>query len=163
MKDQNDMISRTAMFSSPPVAMPAALITRMERVLPQSPATPSPAGAARMKSLLRRLEEINIESLELLKELFSMLEKDMRLERYIRRRLEEPKVSHMWELVEQILATKQGHVDFDELFDAPDDQTTMDKGVKLARDDHESGLRPERFKIRMLETDDQGAAKTSLN
>ncbi|GAB4833460.1 hypothetical protein Ancab_031703 [Ancistrocladus abbreviatus] len=155
MLDQNRKISRTAMSSSPPVAMPAALITCMERVLPQSPATPSPAGAARMKEFAA--------ALELLKELFSMLEKDMRLERYIRRRLEEPKVSDMWELVEQILATKQGHVDFDELFDAPDDQTAMDKGVKLARDNHESGVRPERFKIRMLETDDQGAVKTSLN
>ncbi|GAB4833456.1 hypothetical protein Ancab_031699 [Ancistrocladus abbreviatus] len=123
--------------------------------LPPPPAqTPSPAEAGQMKDVLRRLEEINTESQALLKRLFSMLNRDARLERYIKSRLEDPKVSHMWELVEQILATNRGPVNFDELMTASSDDDSMDKSVKTSEsvgDDTDGTHCLERFKVRTLD------------
>ncbi|GMH09951.1 hypothetical protein Nepgr_011792 [Nepenthes gracilis] len=145
----SDMAARTA-------ALPAALITHKDRIpLPGSPATPSPEGARQMKKLLQRLEEINNESRELLNQLFGMLEKDMRLEKYIRRRLDDPRVSYMWEMVEQILVAKHGPINLDDGQLMNHLNNFVDKGVISDDELETSGARLQRFKIRTLDTTDE--------
>ncbi|GMH09952.1 hypothetical protein Nepgr_011793 [Nepenthes gracilis] len=146
----NDSIPQaTPQPQSPQLALPAPWICFDKTHNPQTPATPSP-----LRMILHRLEEIDIESKELLKKLFSMLEKDMRLEAYVKRRLDDPKVSDMWRLVEVILAAKQGTISSDLLMNSVDGDGIVNNGVKTrSTDDEEGRIKLERFKVKTLGMD----------
>lgn len=148
---------------------------------PLSPMTQSPAGSGELRSILQRLELMEMESRDLLQRLFSMVQTDARLERYIRKRLQDPKVSRIWELVEQILASQQGRLDIERMLndngDSSDDNnngvsdynggdfppsapllTSVDKGVKVTDD----GIRMERFKVRHFDMGEVVVAQPHL-
>ncbi|GMH26325.1 hypothetical protein Nepgr_028168 [Nepenthes gracilis] len=155
MENQEHSVDRETVSPSPQIVpTPVVLIAGINNLqLLQSPGTPSPEDASQMRILLRRLEEINAESRQLLEQLFRLLEKDMRLEKYIRRRLDDPSVSHMWELVERILAHNQGPVNLDELMRTGSDDA-VHKGI-VSDDDRDKEDRLEKFKIRTLIVDEE--------
>ncbi|KNA18089.1 hypothetical protein SOVF_074060 [Spinacia oleracea] len=118
--------------------------------------TPSPEGAGEVRDLLRRLVEIDNESRKLLVKVFSLLEKDESLESYVKKRIEDPKVSRMWLLVEQVLACQEGDTNFNQVIMGDDNSiedgnyTTYD--VKSIKEKDEIGeeKRNERFKVRNI-------------
>uniref|UniRef100_A0A803MQK8 Uncharacterized protein n=1 Tax=Chenopodium quinoa TaxID=63459 RepID=A0A803MQK8_CHEQI len=70
--------------------------------------TTSPVEAGKVRDLLNRLVEIDNETRVLLSKVFLLLEKDDNLEEYVKKRIEDPKVSKMWRLVKQVLAFQEG-------------------------------------------------------
>ncbi|KAJ8440509.1 hypothetical protein Cgig2_022950 [Carnegiea gigantea] len=97
----------------------------------------SPEAAQELRNLLQRLVEIDVESRDLLRRVSSLLDKDDRLEHYMKERIEDPKVSRMWQLIEQVLLACQDEErsDFDELVVKNDSTanpsaSAMDKAIK---------------------------------
>ncbi|KAK9734227.1 hypothetical protein RND81_04G124200 [Saponaria officinalis] len=132
---------------------------------PQTTNTPSPQGSWELKNMFQRLVEIDTESRQLLIKVFSMLEKDDKLENYFKKRIEDPKVSRMWELVEQVLACQHELPNnIDELVNNNNDDynacikyncTTNNKGI-MDRDEDYEELKLDRFRIRTLDTTSGG-------
>ncbi|KAK9734228.1 hypothetical protein RND81_04G124300 [Saponaria officinalis] len=116
---------------------------------PQTTNTPSPQGSWELKNMFQRLVEIDTESRQLLIKVFSMLEKDDKLENYFKKRIEDPKVSRMWELVEQVLACQH------ELPNNNIDELVSNKGI-MDRDEDYEELKLDRFRIRTLDTTSGG-------
>jgi len=110
----------------------------------------SPEAAQELRNLLRRLVEIDVESRELLKRVSSLLEKDERLEHYMKERIVDPKASRMWQLIEQVLACQeQEHSDLDELVakGGTGNPSATDKALK---GNAIAETKPDRFKVKNL-------------
>lgn len=130
----------------------------------------SPEAAQELRNLLQRLVEIDVESRELLRRVSSLLDKDNRLEHYMKERIEDPKVSRMWQLIEQVLLACQDEErsNFDELVVKNDSTanpsaTFMDKAIK---GNAKEEAKPGRFKVRNLITNggrEQGKNSTGTS
>jgi len=139
-------------------------VSMKKRLSPQhSVDTPSPQGSSELNDMLQRLVEIDTESRELLIRVFSMLEKDEKLENYIKTRIEDPKVSRMWELVEQVLSCQDNVNDYD--YDYDYNNSVVNKGIK-ERDENENENEEElklgKFKIRNLNNSVGGGSSGSI-
>uniref|UniRef100_A0A803MQK4 Uncharacterized protein n=1 Tax=Chenopodium quinoa TaxID=63459 RepID=A0A803MQK4_CHEQI len=128
--------------------------------------TPSPAGAGEVRGLLQRLVEIDNKSRELLGKVFSLLEKDESLETYVKKRIEDPKVSRMWQLVEQVLACQEGESNLNEVIKGDDNSSNYDiyystnKSI-IEIDELEEEKRNERFKVRNISSGNQIGCPTT--
>ncbi|KMT06328.1 hypothetical protein BVRB_7g160100 [Beta vulgaris subsp. vulgaris] len=114
---------------------------------------PSPAGAGEVRDLLRRLVEIDAESREILCKVFALLEKDETLEKYVQKRIEDPKVSRMWELVEQVLACQEQDTNLNELImgeDNSSNDSTYDRSIQDSDEIRDQETMNERFKVKNL-------------
>lgn len=125
----------------------------------------SPEAAQEMRKLLQRLVEIDIESRELLRRVCSLLDKDDRLEHYMNERIEDPKVSRMWQLIEQVLLACQDeeHSNFDQLV-VKNDSTANPGGSavdKAIKGNETEETKPYRFKVRNLKTNGEGEQGTN--
>ena len=116
----------------------------------------SPEAAQELRNLLQRFVEIDIESRDLLRRVSSLLDKDERLEHYMKERIEDPKVSRMWQLIEQVLLACQDEErsNFDELVvkndsTADPSASATDKAIKGNAAEE---TKPYRFKVRNLIT-----------
>uniref|UniRef100_A0A803MQK7 Uncharacterized protein n=1 Tax=Chenopodium quinoa TaxID=63459 RepID=A0A803MQK7_CHEQI len=111
--------------------------------------TTSPVEAGEVRDLLNRLVEIDNESRVLLSKVFSLLEKDENLEEYVKKRIEDPKISKMWQLVEQVLAFQENELNVKDMImndgDDLSDYVINEKGIK-EKDEPETEKKNERFK-----------------
>uniref|UniRef100_A0A803N6S9 Uncharacterized protein n=1 Tax=Chenopodium quinoa TaxID=63459 RepID=A0A803N6S9_CHEQI len=127
---------------------------------------PSPEGAGEVRNLLQRLVEIDNESRELLGKVFSLLEKDESLETFVKKRIEDPKVSRMWQLVEQVLACQEGESNLNEVIKGDDNSSNYDtystnKSI-IENDGLEEEKRNERFKVRNISSGSQIGCPSTL-
>ncbi|KMT06330.1 hypothetical protein BVRB_7g160120 [Beta vulgaris subsp. vulgaris] len=129
----------------------------------------SPVEAREVRELLQRLVEIDSESRGILCKLFSLLEKDETLENYVKNRIEDPKVSRMWQLVEQVLACQEGDdTNLDEMIMAEDDpsnySTYDNKSIKEGNETKDE-MRIQRFRVRNIDSgpgiEDRSSSSTS--
>ncbi|KAL2935166.1 Chemotaxis response regulator protein-glutamate methylesterase 1 [Bienertia sinuspersici] len=117
--------------------------------------TQSPEGAKEVRDMLQRLVEIDNESREILSKVFSLLEKDEKLENYVKKRIDDPKVSRMWQLVEQVLACQEEDTNFD-------DYSAYDEKSIKEIDEIGGELRVDRFKVKNIASGaNQGAGSNT--
>lgn len=131
-------------------------LSMKRRLSPQeSMDTPSPVEAGEVGNLLHRLVEIDNESRKLLCKVFKLLEKDETLEAYVKERIEDPKVSKMWELVEQVLAQQDMELNLNDY----DKYITNDRSIK-EKDEKDKEKANDRFKVKNIGSGNEPAGNS---